>query len=275
MKKVLFITFFSIIFGLFITSTVSAHPGNTDYLGCHTCSTNCSSWGLYYGEYHCHTPKYTTPTCPIFSTYSSLSGSCECNYGYVSSGGQCISENQYCQNRYGFNSRYNSLSDTCECSYGYVIDTYGKCSSGNSVCWNKYGYNSRYNSLNDTCECSYGYVFNKSGNKCISEDESCKESYGYGAKATISGDKCECRIGYEWEGNKCVLEITYTEPVYVPTKVNTPSPTLHKNTNIISPTSSPTSSVFPSPTLDNTTDAKIEHGILFEILNIIKKFFGF
>jgi hypothetical protein len=34
-----------------------AHPGNTDAYGCHTCWTNCSSWGLSYEEYHCHTPK--------------------------------------------------------------------------------------------------------------------------------------------------------------------------------------------------------------------------
>jgi micrococcal nuclease len=25
-----------------------------DSSGCHTCRTNCSSWGLSYGEYHCH-----------------------------------------------------------------------------------------------------------------------------------------------------------------------------------------------------------------------------
>jgi hypothetical protein len=31
-----------------------AHPGRTDANGCHTCRTNCSSWGLSDGEYHCH-----------------------------------------------------------------------------------------------------------------------------------------------------------------------------------------------------------------------------
>jgi hypothetical protein len=31
-----------------------AHPGGTDSAGCHTCRTNCESWGLDYGEYHCH-----------------------------------------------------------------------------------------------------------------------------------------------------------------------------------------------------------------------------
>ncbi len=33
---------------------VFAHPGRTDSSGCHTCRTNCASWGLSDGEYHCH-----------------------------------------------------------------------------------------------------------------------------------------------------------------------------------------------------------------------------
>lgn len=33
---------------------VDAHPGRTDSSGCHTCRTNCASWGLKQGEYHCH-----------------------------------------------------------------------------------------------------------------------------------------------------------------------------------------------------------------------------
>ena len=38
-----------------------AHPGNTDSAGCHTCRTNCPSWGLSYGQYHCHTPRIAAP----------------------------------------------------------------------------------------------------------------------------------------------------------------------------------------------------------------------
>ena len=37
--------------------TASAHPGNTDSSGCHTCRTNCPKWGLSTGEYHCHRSK--------------------------------------------------------------------------------------------------------------------------------------------------------------------------------------------------------------------------
>lgn len=47
-----------------------AHPGNTDGSGCHTCRTNCPSWGLSYGEYHCHRAKSSPqPEEPIKSHY--------------------------------------------------------------------------------------------------------------------------------------------------------------------------------------------------------------
>ncbi len=46
-----------IIAFLFIPTVTSAHPGNTDVYGCHTCRTNCPKWGLSTGEYHCHRAK--------------------------------------------------------------------------------------------------------------------------------------------------------------------------------------------------------------------------
>jgi len=47
-----------------------AHPGRTDSSGCHTCRTNCPSWGLSYGEYHCHRAKaLPQPKEPIKSTF--------------------------------------------------------------------------------------------------------------------------------------------------------------------------------------------------------------
>lgn len=42
---------------LLIPSITLAHPGRTDSSGCHTCRTNCASWGLSTGEYHCHRSK--------------------------------------------------------------------------------------------------------------------------------------------------------------------------------------------------------------------------
>ena len=53
-----------------LPNLVLAHPGRTDSSGCHTCRTNCPSWGLNYGEYHCHNAKATPqPLAPIKSTY--------------------------------------------------------------------------------------------------------------------------------------------------------------------------------------------------------------
>lgn len=47
-----------------------AHPGGTDAYGCHTCRTNCPSWGLSTGEYHCHNAKsLPQPEEPIRSHY--------------------------------------------------------------------------------------------------------------------------------------------------------------------------------------------------------------
>lgn len=39
---------------ILFTNCVEAHPGRTDSNGCHFCRTNCDSYGLGYGEYHCH-----------------------------------------------------------------------------------------------------------------------------------------------------------------------------------------------------------------------------
>lgn len=55
---------------LFSIKTTHAHPGRTDSSGCHTCRTNCSSWGLSTGEYHCHNAKAVPqPEEPIKSHY--------------------------------------------------------------------------------------------------------------------------------------------------------------------------------------------------------------
>lgn len=77
-----------ILISLFIATLLAyaplslAHPGRTDSSGCHTCRTDCASWGLSDGEYHCHggsdssggssgstTPEYTPPPLPPISVY--------------------------------------------------------------------------------------------------------------------------------------------------------------------------------------------------------------
>lgn len=65
MKKIFFV---SLTILLFTPALVFAHPGRTDSSGCHMCRTNCASWGLSSGEYHCHQAKaLSQPIEPIKS----------------------------------------------------------------------------------------------------------------------------------------------------------------------------------------------------------------
>ena len=72
-NKCLFLTSVTLSLLLFNCSVADAHPGRTDASGCHTCRTNCPSWGLSYGEYHCHRAKtLPQPEPPIKSHYNPL-----------------------------------------------------------------------------------------------------------------------------------------------------------------------------------------------------------
>lgn len=54
-----------IIFIIFFTISVLAHPGSKNDYGCHICHTNCDDWGYEYNEEHCHedsVPKYNFPS---------------------------------------------------------------------------------------------------------------------------------------------------------------------------------------------------------------------
>jgi hypothetical protein len=70
LKKKELLALTSIFCLLLLPQIVDAHPGRTDSSGCHTCRTNCSSWGLSTGEYHCHRSKgVSQPVEPIKSIY--------------------------------------------------------------------------------------------------------------------------------------------------------------------------------------------------------------
>lgn len=189
------------------------------------------------------------PTCPVYSTYNSLTEKCECMSGYTASGNSCISMDQACQNKYGYNSKYNSLKDSCECRYGYVFNESGtRCESGNQSCWNKYGYNSNYDSLSNSCKCNYSYVFNNVGTKCISKDDWCDEELGFGSEYNSLKDVCECSKGYKLEGNRCTIDV----PVYIPPQI--PIVKSSSEPKIIpTPKPSPSSSpeLSPSPSMEN------------------------
>ena len=70
----------------------------------------------------------TTPTCPIFSSYDSLTGNCKCDAGYaIGSDGACTSGNVVCSEKYGYGSEYDYLSSSCKCQFGYSLDASGQC----------------------------------------------------------------------------------------------------------------------------------------------------
>ena len=72
MKKINVILVMCCIF-IIMPIYVSAHPGRTDSSGCHVCKTNCASWGLNNGEYHCHNGNtYSNSRGQIFNKNGSL-----------------------------------------------------------------------------------------------------------------------------------------------------------------------------------------------------------
>ncbi|MCX6740325.1 MAG: YHYH domain-containing protein [Candidatus Parcubacteria bacterium] len=46
-----------LVLALILPFGAYAHPGRTNASGCHVCKTNCKSWGLKNGKYHCHAEK--------------------------------------------------------------------------------------------------------------------------------------------------------------------------------------------------------------------------
>ena len=67
MSKYLILPLTIVTIFLLLPSNIFAHPGRTDSSGCHTCRTNCESWGLSYGEYHCHNGGGSAPIQPIIA----------------------------------------------------------------------------------------------------------------------------------------------------------------------------------------------------------------
>lgn len=215
-KTAILFLFFAL---LVLPNLTNAHPGNTDSSGCHTCRTNCPSWGLSYGEYHCSggvsapsAPSYSypsyiapsTPSCPSMSLYDSLSGDCKCVVGYVVGtdflGKQaCVSADSKCTDLLGYGATYNVLSKKCECRYSYVFNG-SKCESETIYCSNLLGSMSKYNSSSGGCECISGYIFGEDilgKKKCISTTQYCQNKYGYNSNYNSLSDSCECSYGYE------------------------------------------------------------------------------
>jgi hypothetical protein len=170
----------------------------------------------------------TTPTCPTNSYYDGIS-SCTCSYGYVSSGGICVSGNSTCYSQTGYNSSYDSVSKTCKCNSGYVIGSSGQCVGEsvyyNSQCANLVGIMSKYNSFSKQCECLSGYEYN--GSSCVYKST----TYSGSSASTYSScplnshlstsdlTKCECNSGYQVNSTKTACVSIYSNTVqYTPPK---------------------------------------------------------
>jgi hypothetical protein len=267
MKKFIFIVA-SLVISFFAWDIASAHPGGTDSSGGHHCWTNCAKWGLSYGQYHYHnggsgyTYKYNTytpppaPSCPIFSSYDSLTGDCKCNSGYRVDKGifgddQCVSELTYCTNHFGYGAKSNYLTGECECKSGYSFNgsrcefdlsgytytppsidwskynspTYNDTASSdtNITCKKKHGNGARYNSTSDSCECKKGYVLNDN-DQCEEGQLWCQREYGGGKKDRVLYSKDDetcysCGEGMRITKDKKCESVNYKAPVNTNYKV--------------------------------------------------------
>lgn len=208
-------------------------PGNTNPYTGKTATGNADTYlKNYYNNSSYSLPSYSsyssyslpsTPTCPLNSYYDGIS-SCKCNYGYVSSGGSCVSGNSVCYAQTGYGSSYDTISKTCKCDYGYVIGDSGKCVSTSNYCSDRLGIMSRYNSLSKSCECMSGYEFN--GSSCTY-----KGSYSSSYTPSFSGSSgfksitggyivdgmTVCFSGYQKDGNSCIKKSQPTASYSSPT----------------------------------------------------------
>ncbi len=211
MKKVFFLSI-CLIGTLFIIGNVSAHPGNTDSQGCHTCRTNCSSWGLSYGEYHCYKSKgISQPVSPITSTWGNN------GTGYTTPAPSYSIPSYSSTPSCPLYSSYNYLTGGCKCNSGYFVEEnyLGKesCVSGSTYCSNKYGLFASYDSLSQNCDCMSGYILEKDilgKYSCTSLDSFCRNEYGYNSKYNRLKDVCECNSGYVLENGKCTYKSSYS-----------------------------------------------------------------
>lgn len=244
---------FSVLFS-YTCASVYAHPGNTDSVGCHTCHTNCDSWGLNYGQYHCHTPKYTIPTiaplCPLFSYRDSLSGQCKCMSGYYASGDRCVSYDDSCKSQLGYSSRYNSLTGKCECFAGNIIDpSTNKCTSVVTYCSLNFGLGAQWDYVKEQCVCMSGYVWGKNG-KCISKNDACHDQLGIMSSYSFLDDSCICTAGYVIKNGTCQPQEVKVNNFFIKPKVASTTPSYTTPTSV--------------PGIDrSTTDSKVGSDYVF------------
>lgn len=174
----------------------------------------------------------TYNSCPANSSYDSLSGKCKCEQAYKVSGSSCVYDYSYATaSTCPINSYYDGVS-SCKCNYGYIANG-GSCVTYNQSCQNKYGYNTYGDS--SSCYCSAGYQWNTpktlcvwippaatcsagsvyKNNQCISNTEDCRLSFGdniVGTPGLNGNSSCNCASGYQWNGLRTACQIDTALP---------------------------------------------------------------
>lgn len=241
--RLLTATLFVMGFVTFV-GVVEAHQS-----GCHrwhSCPSDTGSYTCGDLGYSCQYPTYTSPSsssytytpsytyttnCPL-NSYPSGS-SCQCNYGYVVSGDQCISGNSYCSAKIGLMSNYNSLSKSCECMAGYEIGISGTCTYKSTYSYSPsytkspYDYSGYFDTSantcpkhssvsiteSDSCTCDIGYKPNLKKNSCVKitkkdNDKQCRASFKRNSEWNGDYDEeknvpyCSCKKGFGWNSNQ-------------------------------------------------------------------------
>lgn len=202
-------------------------PGNTNpYTG----KTATGNPDTYLNNYYNRTPSYTaptyvptytpTPSCPIFSSYNSLSKSCTCYTGYYIKNNSCVSIDEICRDKYGFNAR-STTGDKCTCGYGYRFNSSGdKCISKEDYC-QELDWNAEYDILKDSCVCKDGYKAGITGSSCVRDyDRESTYTPSFSLPSTtyscpphskpdpLDPSSCPCDVGYQVTADKsaCVLK---------------------------------------------------------------------
>ncbi|MFA5047980.1 MAG: YHYH domain-containing protein [Patescibacteria group bacterium] len=230
-----------ILLALFIPFVVFAHPGDTDSYGCHTCSTNCESWGLYTGQYHCHDIKkcikpIVNCTQDKLDTLNRDLGSLRTTLGRnggleTSAGISAIQgyEQQMDACRINIEKYSSDLSiySTClsnisnepivyketpklACDGGVIVN--GVCMTYDGACQSYLGANSQYS--NGNCICTGYHILYK--NKCLTMEEMCRSFTG--GHGHFDGKICICDADYVWS-DKDQLCIAETKEIKVETSV--------------------------------------------------------
>lgn len=167
-KKFLNFGIIIFLFSIFVPLNTYAHPGRLDSNGCHTCKTNCASWGLEDYEYHCHSGN----------TYSNSKGQVFTSDGVKISDGDSASDSSSSNNESTDNSSStnnnssSSNSDSSSSSSSSSSSTGNSSSSSNSNTNNSNSNSSSgtNNSSNFSSNTNKGSTSNSNSNSTTNKD---------------------------------------------------------------------------------------------------------